>query len=788
MLFGSLNILGGVDPTYGFRITAYGNELDFGNPEAVFAAIQSQLMDGDLERIDRFGNKIASIPIVIDTLLGNASPGDAIARGQAALENACPDPGTWTTLSWTSPLAGAQTSVLEVITATVTKAYDDVTESSAGQRHFTLTIHARPFVRPTTPVTIDAIAGSTTNNVDNGSVTTNWSLLTAQPSNGTNLVTNPSFETNTTGWAAGAGTSSISQDAVFTGGAGNFSLSVVPSGSGTSYVSSSAIAATAGTSYKTLISVSCGYSVTFGLKVRFYSDAGGTVQVGSDVDVSSGTNAQLTNVATAPTGTLSMRVIPSITSAGPVPAWYLDAVSVTASTWAGSYFDGSSTSSTGAVTYAWTGTANASTSTATVTARTLAVVSGMVKGTIYSSNVAAIRRTGAVSMTSLPYMKIVGVATGPGTNPGDNITLTVADNGTAVSVISSGVNPTTGAFTIVLNRPAGFTTSVDVTATYSGAFSVNNITTVAVDSIDITDNPWPNGATKTQTLTVGGSQRTEMSLLLKGLDAAGTTAVALGNESLVYTASAGTDGRTTFGSARGFASRAGTADATAISGSYDTLGTTAAPTEFTFATSVLLPGNYLIYARIKAPTVVTADLLSYRAKITPSSGDAAFDPRTGWKTAPVTAVDSGAAWPTVNTNTWTIVPLGMLRLPPVDVQDSSANLTLQVAKGSTAVTLDDLILCNADIGQASLIVTATSGGSYSAARLDAATVSSPQALCWVGGSVNGVMLADGARWFGEQHQALPGLVTIGTVTPGCTTTRVSGTYYVHNAHDVAAYP
>jgi hypothetical protein len=496
--------------------------------------------------------------------------------------------------------------------------------------------------------------------------------------------------------------------------------------------------------------------------------------------------------ATAPSGAVSARILVTQTDSGRL---YLivDAVALTLGTWQGGYFSGAS-SSTSAVTYAWTGTANGSTSTATFTAPTLAVVSGTVKGTVYGSDTASIRRAGAVNMSALPYMKIVGTATINGAGSA-NLAVTVADGGTAVSVISSSVNPTTGDFSILINRPAGFATSVDVTATYGGLYSVNDITTVAVDAITITDNPYGTGAVQVQNISVLGSRRTDVSLLVQGLNAAGTAAVSLGNETLVYTATAGTDGRAKFGDARSLAARAGTTDSTAVSGSYDTLGTTAAPTTFQFAASKLLPGNYLVYARIKAPTAVVGDQLSFRASVTPAAGDPVYDPRSGaWKTSPgITAVAANAVWPQLNTNTWTIIPIGMLRLPPADLlQDPGAQITIYVAKGSTAITLDDLFLCNADVGQASLVLTSYTGNSFSAVRLDAATIGSPQALCYVGaaqvGSSTPAFLADAGRWFGEQHRASPGLLQIATVTPGCTTARVSGSYYPKFHTDVAATP
>jgi hypothetical protein len=55
-------------------------------------------------------------------------------------------------------------------------------------------------------------------------------------------------------------------------------------------------------------------------------------------------------------------------------------------------------------------------------------------------------------------------------------------------------------------------------------------------------------------------------------------------------------------------------------------------------------------------------------------------------------------------------------------------------------------------------------------------VDSPQATAWVG-AANGTLIADPARWVGEQHAAAPGLLQYVTITPGCATTRASFDYY-----------
>lgn len=796
LTLGTLDLMGAVNATYGYRIFALGDNFETGDPEAVIAQIQSQLQDGDLERIDRYGNRSATIPLMIDAP-SSATPGEALAQGAAAIDMACTFDG-WTTLTYTPALLGAQACVFEVTTATVSAAFDDVAETVAGQRFVTLTLHCRPFVRAATLTTIDAPAttGTTTTNVDSGSSTTGWSVINT-PANVHNLCPNPSFETNTTGWTAAFGTSSIAQDSSFAY-VGSKSMAVTTAAGATvSYVGGPVSAVTAGQSY----AISCaiyprtvtGQTSSATLMIRWYSDAGGTTQIGSDVNVGASPVsdfiwAGLAGQATAPTGAVSMRMFPSLTApSGYVftgNLWNLDACAVVDVTGVLTYFDGA-TASTSARTHSWTGTANNSTSTLTWTTPTVSVVSGMVQGKVYGVRGTGfngtIRRTGAISMTTLKYARIKGVAI---TSAGVSATLvSIADNGgSAISPMSYNLNLSTGAFDITIYRPTGFTT-VDVTG-YFPSIQPDDAALPSVDSIDITDNPFGNGKVVTRQVAISGSRRTELSLSVLGLDGAGTTAVALGEQVLVHTAAKGSDGTAKFLALRAASGVGGTADATATSGVYTTLGTTA--TSFTFPASSVLTGNYMVYSRLRSGTV-GLNTISFRAYTHPSTGDNMYDPASGYKTAPITFAASGS-WPTLITGspgTWGIVPLGMVRLPPADVAgDSAATIGFEIFRSALgAVDLDDVFFCNADVGQTSLMLTTTAGGSYSAARLDAATITAPQPRAWVGvanATATGTMIADGTRWRGEQHLAPPGLLQISTVTPNCATSRISGSYYRRN--------
>jgi hypothetical protein len=770
------------DPVTGARIHALGDDMTLGDPEAVIATFQSQLQDGDLENHSRDGNREAKIPLVIDAP-DAGSPGDALAGMAAALDAACRFDG-WTELVYTSPLDGSEPSVYEVTSASVSATFDDRAEIQQGCRYVTLTLHARPFARPADPISIDAPAavGSTTTSVDSGSATTGWSMLSTAPSAITNLVTDPAFVVGITGWSAGAGTTAVTWNSPYVSSALNIQGS---NSGGNAYATSPRYTVVAGTRYYFgLTHITSGYSC--GFLYRWYNAS--DVQIGPDASVAgtvSGSRAFSAN-AVAPAGATGFRIFPFITkvfSSG-LGQWFgtggVDNVYVTDGDLG--FFYGATTD-TAVINYAWTGTVNASTSTATWTAPALAVVSGGVQATVYGRASASDRRnnTGITSaaMATVPYIRIRGTASAFSDGQ-----ITIADNGgVALATTSYSYNSTTGAYDILIKRAAGFA-NLDITfARTGGAVSTTSGVFVNVDQIDITDNPFASAKVQTRQVTIYGSQRTELSLSVLGLDAAGTTPVGLGEQILVHTASAGSDGRAKFLACRSASGLAGTADATAVSGVFNALSTTATPTNFAFAASALLSGNYLAVARGRSATV-GANTLSFRAFIDPTVGDNAFDPRTGWKTAPLTVVASGALWPQVNqasgspASPWALIPLGMLRLPPADIEDAGATITVQLARGANAVDVDEVFLLNADadVGQASILLTGLTSGSYSAVRLDAATVDSPQATAWVG-AANGTMLADAARWIGEQHAAAPGLLQISTVTPGCATSRVSARYY-----------
>jgi hypothetical protein len=185
----------------------------------------------------------------------------------------------------------------------------------------------------------------------------------------TNLMPNPSGETNATGWSANPGatvTSSTAQAVV-----GTRSLLFERGAKGNLAASSPAVAVQPGRDYTLSCRVRARSNLrTVTLYARFLNPSG--VQAVSDVKLASSfqeTSGSWSTVrggrVTAPaSGVASMQLILVWGSCAAGEGHYVDAVLVEESGAVGTYFDGSTTAA-GGVTYAWTGAAHASASTAT---------------------------------------------------------------------------------------------------------------------------------------------------------------------------------------------------------------------------------------------------------------------------------------------------------------------------------------------------------------------------------------------------------------------------------------
>ncbi len=190
----------------------------------------------------------------------------------------------------------------------------------------------------------------------------------------TNLVTNPNFETDTTGWNA-AGTGTVTNDAVVFY-EGLKSLKIVSSGGNSPILTHGISGLTVGVQYELFV------------VARLL--AGGIVTIGK-TDSGSGFDASQATTLTAATWTqLHFSFVATATSTtiritGPVNATLnIDAVAVGFAL--DGYFDGNVTD-TLAAEYIWTGTANASTSTKTTYDVASSVIDG---GTFYVTDDQAI--------------------------------------------------------------------------------------------------------------------------------------------------------------------------------------------------------------------------------------------------------------------------------------------------------------------------------------------------------------------------------------------------------------
>lgn len=184
------------------------------------------------------------------------------------------------------------------------------------------------------------------------------------PATVTNLITNPSGETNTTGWSSRATT-------------GSFARSSAHSLFGT-YSVSFKLTSTVGSAWANdYISLPAGTKVTFSYYIRstiartvratlIYVDASNATvgfTDGDDVGISTTdwTRVTVTGTITG-TGAVKVRPVVYIVSGTTTETYYVDGAMLTEGDTVEDYFDGAS-ADTDFIDYAWTGTANGSTST-----------------------------------------------------------------------------------------------------------------------------------------------------------------------------------------------------------------------------------------------------------------------------------------------------------------------------------------------------------------------------------------------------------------------------------------
>ena len=174
----------------------------------------------------------------------------------------------------------------------------------------------------------------------------------------TNLVTNPNFETNVTGWTAGGATATrVTSESYLGTAAAQVSVSSIYGN-----IMSDKFAITASTTYTASGYIKAAAGVVVEFRLFEYDSSNNSLGTNTFVTVTGNGAWQRVSVSRT---MLSNGATASIRIAGPTAStvFYADAVLLEVSSTLGSYFDGSTGNSGDTYRTTWTGTANASTST-----------------------------------------------------------------------------------------------------------------------------------------------------------------------------------------------------------------------------------------------------------------------------------------------------------------------------------------------------------------------------------------------------------------------------------------
>lgn len=180
-----------------------------------------------------------------------------------------------------------------------------------------------------------------------------WSII--RPQAATNLITNPSVETATTGYSATSTGTTIAAGTTYVR-RGYRSLTVTPTSSTGEGAYFGTITMTSGTSYTASVDVLGVAAIPYSL---YIGDTSGTAKATTSITGSGYWKRQ--TVTWACDGTASYRVYLCKGASASTAAYYLDGLQVEATAYATTYIDGDQTGTADG--YKWTGTPNASTST-----------------------------------------------------------------------------------------------------------------------------------------------------------------------------------------------------------------------------------------------------------------------------------------------------------------------------------------------------------------------------------------------------------------------------------------
>lgn len=763
------------------------NGIDFGNPDAVLATIQSQLTDGSIEVVSSWENRDESLSL---RLWGDSL--DDLAAGETALRAELSRAG-WTQFAWTPD--GGETTVHDVVYGKLEFTLD-ATYEQALIRQFTLTLTCLPFPRSADEVAVTSLpapadgAAPTVTVVDDASTVEGWST-TSLVEVKRNLHPNGSCQTGTTyGWYPGANSTGVwassPHNVGVTGGGswvGMVQPVLTPAGNVLqSYVNALMMPAKPELPYsfqaRTGVLAHSGGTYTGGFLARFY--AGSSILAEHEVWWAAGTAmAGGSGTWTAPAGTTGVAIFPFMqfnnVAATGITAWAFDHVQIEQAAAPSGYFDGSMPAA-GSTVYQYVGGAGMSPSVALQPA-SVALAGGHPSVTTYER--ATITHSAAVDLSTQPFLRLTGKVT---LDPSTSISPSSSSMASLLSSLSMqlslvGGAPGVGFGPALLDiQPDGTFTAywhlwfsigadgwnLDVRS--SAGFGSHM--TLSITGIATADGLPQIGSAMQgrRQLPVYGSARTQASLRIETADDT------LGDATLVYTQPV--TARAGFEYAlRSYRSTgpATTSSASSVSGWTNPLATDEGSADtWRIDCGLLTPSPQVLYARLD---VATAGTVTFNWSVTLASGDA--PKATGTRTV---ALAAGAQF----------VPLGVI--DPPRVGDGSTDSYVLKLWASTAETIEDGYLFDTT-GNLSIIGT----DSRSLMMLNSATLNEPQPTVWVGNSDGSGDPANDtdvtyAAWRSlvwEQHQFAPGDVETFLVTPGTGNARLSLRYPPRWGHHAA---
>lgn len=277
------------------------------------------------------------------------------------------------THSWVTPTRASQTRTFDFLLHERTINHEDATLTLIGQTDEAMLIDR--FNASTTlartyglslKTAVDYALTQIGATLEAGAVDAALTSKTLEPVV-TNLLTNPSIETNMTSWAATSGSHTIARVTTqHYSGAACLASTTVTAGNTGALLSSNEPAAVAGTTYSFAFYAKASVTRNVTASIRWLDAAKSFLSLTSSTAVAVGSSGwvRLTVTGMAPASTAYASVSFFMASAAIGDVLYSDAFYLGLSATIPDYFDGASTDP-GLYSFAWTGTANASSSTKT---------------------------------------------------------------------------------------------------------------------------------------------------------------------------------------------------------------------------------------------------------------------------------------------------------------------------------------------------------------------------------------------------------------------------------------